>query len=201
MTKKEHVEAEEQNDSVSSQENEINEVVEADEDLKKKFQILEEEHTDLKERYVRLYADFENFRKRMQRERTQLIRESNEKVLLSIISFLDDFDRALKAVGETAETAVVQGFQLIHQNLLGTLSTEYSLQLMESVGQEFDPTRHEALSVEESSKEEVSRVVAEYQPGYILKDRVLRTAKVRVAVATSQDAGDADDGTEEKNIS
>lgn len=136
---------------------------------------------DMKDKYLRLYADFENFRRRTAREKIEFLQTAEEGVMTAILPVLDDFERALKSMDQVQDVAVVkQGVQLIYQKLYKTLETR-GLTPMETVGREFDSESHEAITQIPAPTDEMKgKVVDEVERGYTLKDKIIRFAKVIV---------------------
>jgi molecular chaperone GrpE len=136
---------------------------------------------ELKDQNLRLYAEFENFRRRNARERLELMATAGEKVIKAVLPILDDFDRAMKALAEGPER---QGLALIQNKLLSALKAE-GLKAMEStVGQTFDVERMEAITnIPAPSPELAGCVVDELETGYLLGEKIIRYAKVVVGQA------------------
>ena len=132
------------------------------------------------DKYLRLVAEFDNYRKRTDKEKKGLIALGGEDVIKSLLGVMDDIDRALVAMSQTDDIeSVRKGIELIHQKLLDTLHGK-GVQEIEAVGNEFDTDLHEAvakLPVEDDKKGKIIDVV---QKGYKLKDKVVRYAKVGV---------------------
>ena len=142
-----------------------------------------EEHRD---RYLRAAAEFDNARKRAARERDEYSRYANESLLRELLPVLDNFERALQAVrGEPAAAAVTAGVELIQRELLRVLE-KFGVTSFTSVGQPFDPERHEAIARVPAQGRPEGTVVDETARGYLLNGRVLRPAMV--TVASSPDA-------------
>ena len=147
-----------------------------------RFTELETEHATLKDQYLRKQADFENYRKRMQREKHETATFANQQILLDLTTIIDDFERAIKSAEESRDyDAFHNGVVLIEKQLIGTLERKWGLTRFDSLGQEFDPQRHEAVTTETVDDGEVATVLEEYQKGYLLGERVLRSAKVKVS--------------------
>lgn len=135
-------------------------------------------------RYVRLAADFENFRKRTQKEKMELAAAVQEDLIREVLPVVDNLERALAAGAETqtaagAADAVVRGVELtlrLFQTVLGRVGVEK----FEAKGQPFDPHRHEALSQEEHDGLTEDTVLEVHEPGYVMNGRVVRPAKVKV---------------------
>jgi molecular chaperone GrpE len=167
------------------------------EELQRRIKELELENSELKAQYLRKQADFENFRKRMQREKQEAKKYSNQELLQDLISIIDDFERAIKSAEESKDfDSFHSGIQLIERQFINMLETKYGLTRMESEGEEFDPQKHEAIAMVESPEHDVQTVVEDYQKGYMIHDRVLRHAKVRVAVPAQAADGVAGGGEE-----
>jgi molecular chaperone GrpE len=142
-----------------------------------------EEHRD---RYLRAAAEFDNARKRAAREREEYTRYANESLLRELLPVLDNFERALQAArGEPAAAAVAAGVELIQRELLRVLE-KFGVTSFTSVGQPFDPERHEAIGRVPAQGRPEGTVADETARGYLLNGRVLRPAMV--TVASSPDA-------------
>ena len=151
--------------------------------LRARVKELEEENSSLKDQYLRKQADFENFRKRMTKEKADAISYANQQLLQDIIQIVDDFERAIKSSEESRDfDAFHDGVSLIEKQFTSMLERKWGLQRFDSEGEEFDPQKHEAVTTEEVEGEDRSVVLEEYQKGYFLHDRVLRSAKVKVSV-------------------
>jgi molecular chaperone GrpE len=141
---------------------------------------LESEITDLKDKYLRLYSDFENFRKRTAKERIDLIKTASEEVLKDLIPVVDDFERANKASeNETDIVRIREGNQLIFHKLVRILESK-GLKVMEDLtGKPFNPDTQEAITQIPSPKEELKGMVVDVvEKGYTLGEKVVRYAKV-----------------------
>jgi len=150
----------------------------------------------LQDKNLRLMAEFDNARKRATREREDYVRYANESLIREILPVLDNFDRALLAAkNEAGAAAVTAGIELIQRELVRVLE-KFGVTAFTSVGQPFDPERHEAVARVQTTEHPEMTVVAETARGYLLNGRVLRPAMVSVAVAPepppSQD-GERDD--------
>jgi len=125
-------------------------------------------------------ASFINFRRRTEQERENWAREANAALIFNVLPVLDDFERARGAIPEDQQDAAwVDGLMLVGRKLDSTLELA-GLRQIEAMGKPFDPTRHEAVSVQPAEGEEPGMVVEEYRKGYMLGDRVLRPSMVRV---------------------
>jgi molecular chaperone GrpE len=149
----------------------------------------------LHDRNVRLMAEFDNARKRAAREREDYVRFANESLIRELLPVLDNFDRALQAAkGEPAAAAVTSGVELIQRELLRVLD-KFGAAPFSSVGQLFDPERHEAVARVPTSDHPEMTVIGETARGYTLHGRVLRPAMVTVAMAPDADRAQTDDST------
>jgi len=154
------------------------------------------EEVQLRERLVRLQADFENFKKRMERERVDHFRYATAGLVGRILPVLDNFERAMAAAKPgSSSDALLEGLMLIQRQLAAELAAE-GLRAMDSVGEPFDPERHEAVATDPESPMPPHTVTQVFQRGYFLHDRVLRPAMVRVRVEESDGGTAADDGKE-----
>jgi len=145
----------------------------------------------LQDRNLRLMAEFDNAKKRAVREREEQARFANESLIREILPVLDNFDRALQAArGEPAAAAVTSGVELIQRELLRVLE-KFGAVPFASVGQPFDPERHEAVARVPSDQHPEMTVVAETARGYTLNGRVLRPALVTVAMSPDPGSGPA----------
>ncbi|MBC8167576.1 MAG: nucleotide exchange factor GrpE [Bryobacteraceae bacterium] len=141
---------------------------------------LKQQKAELQERVLRLQAEFENFRKRTERERMEFAEYAGEMTIRALLPILDDFERALKAAGG-AENELMRGIELIYTRLLEALRKQ-GLDPVSVDGAQFDPHQHEAIGSIESADHEEGSIVQEYQRGYKFKGRLLRPAMVQVAV-------------------
>ncbi len=149
--------------------------------------MLQEENSELKNQLLRKQAEFENYRKRMIRDREEAVQYSNRQLLLDLTTVIDDFERAIASADESHDyDAFHNGVVLIEKQLTGMLERKWGLKRFESEGQEFDPQRHEAVTTEPREDLETSVVLEDYQKGYTLHERVLRSAKVKVSMPAGQ---------------
>jgi molecular chaperone GrpE len=128
---------------------------------------------------LRALADFDNYRRRVERDRASAARSGKRDVILSLLEVLDGFDRALNHIDD-APSSVAQGVQAIHRNLLGVLE-RHGVTRFDSLGEPFDPRFHDAIGTVDSDEVESGTVADELQRGYRWGDQVLRPARVRVA--------------------
>lgn len=158
---------------------------------------LETELQESKDKHLRLAAEFENFKKRTIRERSESMKFSNERILKDFLSIVDNLDRALQHAKEGSEgESLVQGVELVHKQCIDLL-TRFNVTTVDAVGAQFDPVVHQAVSQVETDEHPENTVADEFQKGYRLHDRLLRPALVTVAVSKSAQSADA--VKEEKN--
>lgn len=142
---------------------------------------LQQENAALNDKYLRLFAEFDNYKRRTQKERIELLQTAGKDVIISLLPVLDDFDRANKAM-ETATdvNSVKEGVNLVHSKLKGILAQK-GLKEIESIHTAFDTDNHEAITKIPAPNEEMKgKVIDELEKGYTLNDKVIRFAKVVV---------------------
>ncbi len=147
--------------------------------LQQKLQQLEQEKEELKNRLMRLQADFDNYRKRVRAEKEDLEQHANYRLVQRLLPVIDNLERACSASGERPEN-IVEGIQLISRQLHEILEKE-GVTPIKCEGKPFDPNCHEAVMVEESSEHPPNTVLDELQKGYRMKDKVLRASMVKVS--------------------
>ncbi|MFM2125941.1 MAG: hypothetical protein RL328_2392 [Acidobacteriota bacterium] len=140
----------------------------------------EAEKAELNDRVLRTQAEFQNFRRRVEKEKLELSEYASMEAVRTLLPILDDFERAVKA--ETSGSEYAKGIELIHQRF-GAALQKLGLEPIESEGQLFDPNLHHAVEMTETDEAPDQTVLAEYQRGYNFKGRLLRAAMVKVAVA------------------
>ena len=139
------------------------------------------EIAELKDKYLRLYADFENYRRRTAREKLDLIGNANESLLQALIPVVDDFERAMQSIGNADDvTALKEGVSLIYTKLHKTLEGK-GLKPMTAKGEPFDADLHESVTQFPAPSDDLKgKVIDEIEKGYYLNDKVIRFAKVIV---------------------
>ncbi len=149
--------------------------------LKEKVQKLENELAGLKDKNLRLFAEFENFRKRTAKERLAMLETAGKDVILDLLPVLDDFNRSFSASENVTDIATsIEGYRLIYEKMNKVLA-QRGLKVMESIGQKFDPEMHEALSeLPAAKKAQKGKILDEIERGYYLNGHLLRHAKVVV---------------------
>ena len=144
---------------------------------------LQEEYDKLNQQYIRLAADFDNYRKRQEQERESLIKYGTESALKKLLEVLDNFERGEKALEGVEDCVKVkESFNLVHKQVVESL-TKLGLEEIKAVGEEFDPNFHEAVMQTPTSEHPEHTVITELQKGYKVGDKVLRPTLVNVATA------------------
>lgn len=144
---------------------------------------LQEKYDTLNQQYLRLAADFENFRKRQEQERENLLKFGTENALKKLIEVLDNFERGKKALEKVEDCEKVkESFDLVHKQVVDAL-TKMGLETIETEGKEFDPNFHDAVMQTPTSEQPEHTIINELQKGYKMGDKVLRPALVNVATA------------------
>lgn len=146
-----------------------------------KLDELQKKYDDLNQQYIRLAADFDNFRKRQEQERENLLKFGTENALKKLIEVLDNFERGKKALESVEDCQQVKdSFDLIHKQTIETL-TKLGMEAIETEGQTFDPNFHEAVMRTPTSDYPEHTIINELQKGYKVGEKVLRPALVNVA--------------------
>ena len=155
------------------------EAEETDQEEPKKEPTVEEKLAELQDRYLRLTAEYDNFRKRTLKEKIELQKSANENLLQALLPVADDFDRALQSVNEATDIkAVKEGLRLISGKFQGFLTLQ-GVKEIDAVKKEFDTDLHEAITkIPAPTKKLKGKVVDVVQKGYMLNDKVLRYSKV-----------------------
>ena len=142
---------------------------------------LQEAYDKLNQQYIRLAADFDNYRKRQEQERENLVKYGTETALKKMLEVLDNFERGQKALeGVEDSEKIKECFQLVHKQVWDTLS-KLGLEEIKAVGEEFDPNFHEAVMQTPTTEHPEHTVINELQKGYKVGDKILRPTLVNVA--------------------
>jgi len=142
--------------------------------------ILKTEIKDWKDKYLRLYAEFDNFRRRKAREQLELTKTAGKDIIVNLLPILDDFERAFKAREGKENGDSIKGFELIYHKLQKNMEQK-GLKAMESIGQDFDADLHDAITEIPAPTENLKdKVIDEVEKGYYLGDKIIRYAKVIV---------------------
>jgi molecular chaperone GrpE len=172
---------------------------EAETALAQQVQQLERELKEGKDQLLRKAAEFDNFRKRLVRDKEESIKYANAGLLGDILPIIDDFERAIHSAADSKDfDAFHTGVSMIEKQMVSMLERNWGLKRFSANGEPFDPEKHEAIAVEETDQHDSEIVLEDYQKGYLLHDRVLRPAKVKVArpVAPAEAGGEDEQNKE-----
>lgn len=152
-----------------------------EEELEKKVDALTQENEDIRDKYLRLSAEFDNYRKRTMKEKAELILNGSEKSIISFLPVIDDLERALKTMETSTDiTAIKEGVELIYNKLISILG-QNGVKVIETKEQPLDTDYHEAIAVIPAPTEELKgKILDSVQTGYTMNDKVIRHAKVVV---------------------
>jgi molecular chaperone GrpE len=138
------------------------------------------------DRYLRLYAEFENYKKRVNKDKDELIKYGNESLLYELLTVLDNLDMALKHAPDNISSGLVQGVEITYRELMKTLE-KFGLTAIDAEGKPFDPLVHHAMSQIERGDLDENIVAEEYRKGYKLREKVLRPSLVAVSKKPLED--------------
>jgi len=151
--------------------------------LKKELNELKEKNAELNDKFLRLYSEFDNYRKRTLKERTELLKSASEDVITQLLPVMDDFERGIKAFedqGDSTCESLNEGIILIY-NKFKAILTQKGVKPIEAIGHDFDVDYHEAVTnIPVTDEEMKGKVVDEIEKGYLLGDKVIRYSKVIV---------------------
>ena len=176
----EEVEETVENTETTETKEEVVEEKTAEELLQEKVDKLEEELKQSEDKYLRLYAEFENFKRRKNKEIEINNVYKSQKVITEILPSLDNLERALQVESDNEEIkSLLKGVEMVYEGLLNVLKSE-GVELIETENAQFDPNYHHAVMQDEDSEKESGAILDTFQKGYKLKDRVIRPAMVKV---------------------
>ena len=176
----EEVEETVENTEATETKEEVVEEKTAEELLQEKVDKLEEELKQSEDKYLRLYAEFENFKRRKNKEIETNNVYKSQKVITEILPSLDNLERALQVESDNEEIkSLLKGVEMVYEGLLNVLKSE-GVELIETENAQFDPNYHHAVMQDEDSEKESGAILDTFQKGYKLKDRVIRPAMVKV---------------------
>jgi len=157
-------------------------------DSKKESEDFEDKYHDCYDRLLRLQAEFDNAKKRMQKQQQEFIKYANEEIILEVLGILDDLERSVEAreANHQDPQAFLKGVEMILSHLYEMLK-KHGVKPIEAKGKVFDPNQHEALMTSENNGYPENTVLEELQKGYLLEDRVIRTTKVKVSKNKEED--------------
>jgi len=164
----------------SKEEAGINETENVEEPTVDKKKQLAVELQEMNDKYIRLYAEFDNYRKRVNKDKEELIKYANEGIIYQLLPVIDNLEMALKHSNDNTSSGLVQGVENTLREFLRTLE-KFGLNPIEAVNKPFDPSQHEAMCVIERKDIEENLVVEEFRKGYIFKEKVLRPSLVSVS--------------------
>jgi molecular chaperone GrpE len=144
---------------------------------------LKKDEVDYKAKYFYVAAEMDNYRKRMEREKENLLKYGNERVLSDLLQVVDNFERTIEMLKPDQDQKIkniVIGLDMVRKQFIDTVS-KHGLTTVEAVGKEFDPNYHEAMAQEYAEGKKPNEVIREFQKGYILNGRLIRPAKVVVS--------------------
>jgi len=173
-------------DNVSDISNNINEQKDDDADGEEKTEVLSKEEElqklfeEQKDKNLRLYAEFENFRKRTRQEKEDLYKNASQRVINDILPVIDDFERAIATIEKSDDiVAIKEGVDLILKKLTSIL-IRHGLKPMDAVGTDFNSDFHEAVSIVDAEEDMKGKIIEEIEKGYLLNDKIIRFSKVIV---------------------
>lgn len=158
---------------------------------------LPEDLQTMNDKYVRLYAEFENYKKRVQKDKSELVKYGNESLLYELLPVVDNLEMALQHSSDAVSSALVQGVEITLKELKRVLE-KFGLTEIEAEGKRFDPAVHHAMSHLERNDIDENIVIEEYRKGYKLQDKVLRPSFVAVSKRPAE--GGPDDNADEIKI-
>ncbi len=169
--------SEEIDSNLEATKEEINEEIkEEDQETKK----LKSELADYKDKYLRLNAEFQNYRRRTEKEKNDIYKFGSEKIIKDILPILDNFERALSTSQENSEDSIKDGIEMIYKQFIDVLK-KHGVEEIESIGKEFDPMLHHAVMQDESEESEPNTIIEVFQKGYMLHSKVIRPSMVKVS--------------------
>ena len=167
--------------SIDNLDGPVEDSIEGASELQQALETKTDECKALNEKYLRLAAEFDNYKRLAQRDQRDQIKFGNEQILKELLPVVDNLERAIKSSkGASPLDALTQGVELTLKQLIGAL-TKFGVTAVESVGQSFDPATQQAVAQVPSDTVPENHVVEEYQKGYLLQDRILRPAMVTVS--------------------
>ena len=153
-----------------------------EEELMEQLAKKSEEVEEINSKYLRISADFQNYKRRVEKEKSELYSFANEKLILELLPTVDNMERAVRSISEDGnkDEAVTKGIEMILQQFLDTMGNN-GLEEIIALGEDFDPNRHHAVMQESSESEETNKVLEVYQKGYTLNGKVIRPSMVKVS--------------------
>jgi molecular chaperone GrpE len=156
-----------------------NETVEVD--VLEEFKKMQEENEQLRGKFLRMTADFQNYKKRIEKEKSDIYNYANEKLIIDLLPIIDNLERAVQSLGEEGkEESFIKGIDMILQQFLDILKKN-GVQEIAAIDENFDPNYHHAVMQEEHPDYETNKIIEVFQKGYMLNEKVIRPAMVKVA--------------------
>ncbi|KPU27925.1 hypothetical protein TR13x_00815 [Caloranaerobacter sp. TR13] len=182
---KEQVHNEEEKDMENEKKDSNDATEESKEDnideLKEKLEGKMRELEELNNRFLRLQADFLNYKKRVEKEKESIYAYASEELICQVLPVIDNFERALDSVNDSQkEDSFYKGIEMVYKQLLDILKKS-GLEEIKAIGEKFDPNLHHGVAQEESSEHEEDTIIEVYQKGYKLKDKVIRPSMVKIS--------------------
>ncbi len=175
-----------ENENIEKKENQEEQTDVAETEQEKGVEELKKELAELNDKFLRLYADFENYKRLAAKNKEELIKYSNEELMKELLSVIDHLELALQHSANSENSlALAEGVDMTLKEIKATLE-KFGLESIESLGNPFDPSVHHAIAQVETEDNEENVVVTEFRKGYKLRDRVLRAALVGVSKKPSQ---------------
>ena len=172
------------------------EIVPVEPSPEERLKELEAELAETKERYLRLYAEFENYKKRVQKDKEELLKYGTEPLMQELLTILDNLEMAIHHAGKDVTVeSLLQGVELTLKEFRKVLN-KYGISEIEALGKPFDPAYHHAMSQVERNDIDDKTVVEEYRKGYLFKDRVIRPSLVAVSKKVKKETADTVEGDE-----
>jgi molecular chaperone GrpE len=159
--------------------------LEVEDKTQEAFEIIQAELAEAKDKYLRLYAEFENYKKKVQKDREELIKYSNESLVYELLPALDNLEMALRHSAEANSESLIKGVENTFREFVRILE-KFGLTAIESLGKPFDPAYHHAMSQIEREDVEGNTVVEELRKGYLYNEKVLRPSLVAVSKKNSE---------------
>lgn len=165
-------------------------VIEEVEQLRGRVNELMRENEELRERWLRATAEYQNLRRRIMSERAFAFREGKRQALLELLGVLDDLERSIEAMKDAVDLdSAMVGIELVHRQFMNALS-RLGVRAISALNEHFDPQYHEVIERVESDQFEEGTIIEEVQRGYMMEDVVLRPAKVKVAISPQRNYGE-----------
>ena len=184
---------------INAQEDDLE--VKEDQVLEQPMEEKEQSASELDEvnnKYLRLYAEFENYKKRVNKDKEELVKYGNESLLYELLPVVDNLELALKHASDDISTGLIEGVEITRKELMKVLE-KFGVSAIEAEGKPFDPSVHHAMTQVERDDIDENIIVEEFRKGYTLRDKVLRPSLVSVSKKTDQNQMNEEDNNQENN--